>query len=135
MNDSTQRLIVSAKEDNIFWRGEDITDFYRVIAEFERVQKLGPEDYRKEAVSRIRKIKICGPLPYDKAKREYGSQNGKDSQKDNGDSPRQDVESDYQRVVNPSQSDSEQAKAPNPIRHESGDAGRSGDDVTADEPW
>lgn len=94
------------------------------------------EDYRKNGVP-----KATNWIDEEKEVRKelkqnwFRSQNGKDSQKDNGDLPRQDVESDDQRVVHPSQSDSEHAKAPHPIWHESGDAGRSGDDVTADEPW
>ena len=58
-----QRYIIAAREDGIPWRGEDeslLPDgtnmFRRVVAEHQRMQEVGPEAYRKEAMAKMRGI-------------------------------------------------------------------------------
>ena len=64
-----QSFIVAAAEEGIFWRGEWKEHFAMVIREVELQRELGPEEYRKQAVSKIRRMKVGGTLPYDKSKR------------------------------------------------------------------
>lgn len=67
--EAEQRIIVAAREDGIYRRGEDGYHFPLVIREVELQRELGPEEYRKQAIERIRRMKVGGKLPYDKVKR------------------------------------------------------------------
>lgn len=53
---SYQRLIVSAAEDGVPWRGEDEAIFRRVIGEHERMREVGLEAYKAEARNRARAL-------------------------------------------------------------------------------
>lgn len=51
-----QRLIVRAAEDGIRWRGETEPMFHRVIAEHEKMQEMGTEEYRKQGSKALRRF-------------------------------------------------------------------------------
>ena len=84
--DAKQRIIVAAREDGFWWRGEHedswwvnpetkqqekVWCFLIVLREYERQRELGVEAYRNEALARMRKLRVLKKLPYDKGKR-YG---------------------------------------------------------------
>jgi len=60
------RLIIAAREDDIYWRGDDVehrnkyldgrTAFENVIYETERMRKIGVDAYKAEALQRMRKM-------------------------------------------------------------------------------
>lgn len=49
-------LIVAARQDRVGWRGEGKAEFYSVINETARMRKIGLEEYRKEAVKKMKKM-------------------------------------------------------------------------------
>jgi len=44
-----QQLVVAAREDGIFWRGDDYVFFVRVIDETEKMRELGLDEYRRQS--------------------------------------------------------------------------------------
>ena len=53
---SEQRVIVAAREDGIFWRGDSIIFFMRVVDETTQMRKVGVENYRLESLRRMGKL-------------------------------------------------------------------------------
>ena len=53
---SDQRIVVAAREDGIFWRGDTIKFFMLVIDETQRMRKIGVENYRLESLRRMGKL-------------------------------------------------------------------------------
>jgi len=49
-----QRLVILACQQNIYWRGEDIHLFSRIINEHERMQEIGTTAYREESRAKAR---------------------------------------------------------------------------------
>ena len=49
-----QRVIVAAREDGIYWRGDDQYFFMRMIAETERMRCVGRDEYRRQAITAMR---------------------------------------------------------------------------------
>ena len=49
-----QDLIISAREDKVFWRGDDFDFFIKVIAETENMREVGIGEYRKSSIKLIK---------------------------------------------------------------------------------
>ncbi len=49
-----QELIVAAKQDGIYWRGDDFDFFIKVIDEHEKMKTMGSEKYRKAAIAEMK---------------------------------------------------------------------------------
>lgn len=49
-----QQLIVAAREDNIYWHGENMKFFLTVINETEKMRSVGIEKYRKQAKQKMK---------------------------------------------------------------------------------
>ena len=56
MKPSEQRFIQAAREDRIFWRGDDIEDFKRVYEETQRARAMGMKKYRAEAIAGLKRL-------------------------------------------------------------------------------
>lgn len=56
MRPSEQRFINAARDERIFWRGEDIETFKRIYEETQRMRSMGREKYRAEAMGRMRQL-------------------------------------------------------------------------------
>ncbi len=54
MKPSEQRFINAARDDNVYWRGEDIETFKRVYEETQRMRSMGAKKYRAEAITRLK---------------------------------------------------------------------------------
>lgn len=54
LNADFQGWIVAAREDGIFWRGEDREQFRRLIIETEKFNRLCRDEYVKEAKSQMK---------------------------------------------------------------------------------
>jgi len=52
-----QELVVAAREDGIFWRGGPLDRFAAVIEETERMRKVGIEQYRREAMRGLSRVR------------------------------------------------------------------------------
>ena len=48
------QYILAAREDGIFWRGDDISFFIGVVAETVRMRKIGVKNYREECLDRMK---------------------------------------------------------------------------------
>lgn len=55
-----QSLIVSAREDKIAWRGESRNEFLSVIREIDVMRKIGVDEYRKQAIRKMKGMKMTG---------------------------------------------------------------------------
>lgn len=80
MKPHKQKLVVAAKEDGFWWRGEEedvwrkgadgkpekVWLFTNVLREYERQREIGTEAYRLEAVKRMKAMNVSKGLPYDK---------------------------------------------------------------------
>ena len=62
MKPSEQRFIQAAREDRIYWRGEDIEDFKRVYEETQKMRSIGPKRYKAEAISKLKALIAGGTL-------------------------------------------------------------------------
>lgn len=51
-----KRFIIAAREDNIYWRGDEPEFFYRVVKEHERMIAMSVEKYRQEALGKKKQI-------------------------------------------------------------------------------
>lgn len=49
LSDADRRVVVAAFEDGIFWRGDPIHLFHRIIKENQKMQEIGVEAYRDPA--------------------------------------------------------------------------------------
>lgn len=54
MAPSEQRLIVAAREDRVYWRGEDIETFKRVYDETQEMRSMGAQKYREGAIKKLK---------------------------------------------------------------------------------
>lgn len=55
-----QTELVRAREDGIHWRGEWQDDFRRVMTEYLEMQRVGPAEYRQQALKKLKHLKIGG---------------------------------------------------------------------------
>lgn len=55
-----QQYVLAAREDGIPWRGDDMDFFRRVVEEHMRMQEIGAEVYRKEALARMKTMRVGG---------------------------------------------------------------------------
>lgn len=76
-----QGIVVAAREDGFWWRGEheDVLRrneagkleklwlFTLVLREYERQREIGAAAYRIECVRRMKTLQVCQSLPYDPA--------------------------------------------------------------------
>ncbi len=46
LNEKDRRYIVAAKEEGIYWRGDPMKFFYKIVEETERLRKMGREAYQ-----------------------------------------------------------------------------------------
>ncbi len=56
MKPSEQRFIEAARDERIFWRGEDIETFKRVYEETQRMRSIGAKAYRAEAMGKLKAL-------------------------------------------------------------------------------
>ena len=49
-----QRIILAAREDGIYWRGDEMYFFMLVIAETEKMRKVGVSAYRDESINKLK---------------------------------------------------------------------------------
>lgn len=54
MKEAEQRIIMAAREDGVFWRGDDMYFFMLVIDETQRMRKIGVEAYREESLKKLK---------------------------------------------------------------------------------
>jgi len=54
MKPSEQRFIEAAREDMVFWRGEDIETFKRVYEETQKMRSIGAKQYTGEAMGKLK---------------------------------------------------------------------------------
>lgn len=57
---AAQSYILAAREDGIPWRGDDLPVFQRIVEEAMRMQEIGADAYRKEALARMRTMRVGG---------------------------------------------------------------------------
>ena len=51
-----QKFIIAAREDNIYWRGDEPEFFYLVVKEHERMKEMGVEKYQQEALKKLKQV-------------------------------------------------------------------------------
>ena len=49
-----RRVIVAAREDGVYWRGDDMRFFVSLIGETTRMREMGIEHYRAECIKRMK---------------------------------------------------------------------------------
>lgn len=54
MKPDERRMIVAAREDRVYWRGDDIWFFMHVIGETTRMRGMGVATYREESLKRMK---------------------------------------------------------------------------------
>jgi hypothetical protein len=54
-----QQLVVAAREDGIFWRGDDYPAFVCVIDETEKMRNLGLIEYRRQARATMGRVNLA----------------------------------------------------------------------------
>ena len=50
------KIIIACREDDVFWRGDDIDFLLKVAHETARMHEIGIESYRREALDKSRKF-------------------------------------------------------------------------------
>jgi len=60
LDDDDKRVIQRARNDGIFWRGDDMAFFNDVIIETMRMREIGVESYRAQCVEKMKALKIGG---------------------------------------------------------------------------
>ena len=82
MNHTKQTRVVAARQEGFWWRGESedvwwknkdgkserVWSFEVVLREYARQRMIGTVAYQKEAVERMKQMKVSQELPYDKDK-------------------------------------------------------------------
>lgn len=58
MKPSEQEIIKSIAEEKIRWRGESLKMFVLIRGEFQRMRKMGVQQYRKQALNDLEKLKV-----------------------------------------------------------------------------
>lgn len=58
MKPSEQRFINAARQDRIFWRGDDIETFKRIYDETMAMRKIGPQEYRRQAIDKLKRFLV-----------------------------------------------------------------------------
>lgn len=53
-----QQVVVAARDDNIFWRGDDYPFFISVIDETEKMRELGFVEYRRQARAAMGRLNL-----------------------------------------------------------------------------
>lgn len=53
-----QKLILAAREDKIFWRGDEMKFFMLLIEEVSRMRKIGIDAYRNEALKKMKELNL-----------------------------------------------------------------------------
>lgn len=56
LNENDQRLIIAAKEEGVYWRGDEINFFMKVVSETQRMRKMGVQKYREESIGKLKKF-------------------------------------------------------------------------------
>lgn len=56
LNENDQRLIIAAKEEDVYWRGDDIDFFMNLVSETQRMRKIGIQKYREECIAKMKKF-------------------------------------------------------------------------------
>jgi len=44
-----QTIVIAAREDGIYWRGDELDIFYKIIEETEKMKSMGLVEYKKQA--------------------------------------------------------------------------------------
>ena len=57
-SESLQRLVVAAREDAIYWRGDDEPFFIGVINETEKMRAMGLDEYRRDARNAMSRVNL-----------------------------------------------------------------------------
>lgn len=52
-----KKFIIAAREDGIFWRGDDPDEFYRIAGEIELFRTKDDSEYRQNAMTRMREFR------------------------------------------------------------------------------
>ena len=60
LHEHDQKIIMAAREDKVFWRGDDMPFFMRVIDETVKMRKMGVEAYRIEALKKMKSCRLLG---------------------------------------------------------------------------
>lgn len=61
MSEGERSMIVAAREDKVFWRGEEAKDFAFVIDETMEMRRIGVEAYRIKAMAAARRVGLLFP--------------------------------------------------------------------------
>lgn len=48
--------MVAAREDGIFWRGDELDNFYKIIDETEKMRTMGIAEYKRQALRSMRNL-------------------------------------------------------------------------------
>ncbi len=56
LNESFQKIIISARKDKIAWRGEPEEQFLEIVSEVRRRASIGSEKYKQEARKKLRTV-------------------------------------------------------------------------------
>jgi len=56
MKPSEQRFIEAAREDRVFWRGDDLETFKLIYEETQRMRSMGAKGYRAKAMSGLKNL-------------------------------------------------------------------------------
>jgi len=56
LDDEFRTIIQAAREDEVYWRGDEMDFFMSVIDETEKMRKFGIVAYRKQALAQMRKL-------------------------------------------------------------------------------
>lgn len=51
-----QTIVVAAREDGIFWRGDELDNFYKIIDETEKMRTMGIAEYKRQALRSMRNL-------------------------------------------------------------------------------
>jgi hypothetical protein len=58
MDDNDRRTVTAGREDDVYWRGEDMDMFMRVYEETHKMRDMGVDAYRKEALHMMRSLEL-----------------------------------------------------------------------------
>ena len=55
-DENFKQFIIAAREDNIYWRGDEPEFFYLVVKEHERMKVMSVEKYQQEALNKLEQV-------------------------------------------------------------------------------
>ena len=60
LSNDDKKIVMAARADNIFWRGDDIKLFMDVVEETMIMREIGVTAYRKQCLGKMKNLKIGG---------------------------------------------------------------------------